>query len=475
MRWRIRRPGDFAMMLIAAVGGLFVSEGASLGGGCPVQPVCGAADPPATVCDVVVNKELFMTDLCVVNDLCRTTWDGLCLPSKKGAWTFGKLMASLAGLPSVDTDPQALSDFVRDWLAHWESDQVVNGFTVPARPEIGPRVIQRWEQVSGCSGSGCILDMRKAPFRLSAIVNRIDLRRDALAIPTKGGEGRFVFNLSDIPPDATPASHPCEWANTTFNVILEYFLPADTCEDVLDWADRWHALGEIPFGEAYNQELQEITDDFAGYNAMPAAINGSAIAQVRTNEIFLVDGQGDWELREFKLSLTGQSGPGQLTQVTVAQTPDGSFNDTITLARFLRRHQDEINEKEHVVPLTFLGMPFRAGAAINPPPGPGQFWRAPFFDCTDTRHNFAISACNGCHRTELNIQFVQVSPRDYSNPASLSPFLTGVTAADPSCPPPPVERNFDDLQRRAKDLCDLLGATCLMDIFSMSNIGKTVH
>src|SRR5688572_5556333 len=59
-----------------------------------VVPACGPNEFQDTPCnfDIVANKELFIIDSCVVDDPCRTRWDGInCASTIRGAWTFGKL------------------------------------------------------------------------------------------------------------------------------------------------------------------------------------------------------------------------------------------------------------------------------------------------------------------------------------------------------------------------------------------------
>ncbi len=93
------------------------------------------------------------------------------------------------------------------------------------------------------SGNTGQLDLKKAPFRLTAIVARLDLRQPSPH--PSGGELRFVFNLLDLsqnPPATTP-----------FNLILEYGLDAANCQDILNWAQQFHALGlASAFGDNYN-------------------------------------------------------------------------------------------------------------------------------------------------------------------------------------------------------------------------------
>jgi len=264
--------------------------------------------PLQSSCTVVPSKELFVTDVSVVDDCLRTTW-GPCIappgtPATQGAWTFGARMQSLAGT----TNPATLSTFTLNWLHTWSSNQTVNSDLVPARPNIQSIVINPWLAASG----GTTLDMKKAPFQLLAIVDRLNLRENAgYSGGSSAGEGRFIYNLLDAN------------GNTTqFLVIFEYGLDAADCAAVLNWANLWHGLGGHTFGPDYNAALQAVTDRFATIGASPGKPNGSAINQVRTDEIQLVLPNIPWELREFKLipPVTTVT-PVPLTESTVAQTP----------------------------------------------------------------------------------------------------------------------------------------------------------
>src|SRR3954471_22564929 len=91
--------------------------------------------PIQSACTVVPEKELFVTDVSVVDDCLRTTW-GPCIssgsvptPATQGAWTFGARMQSLAGT----TNPATLSTFALNWLHNWQVDQTINGDLVPKR------------------------------------------------------------------------------------------------------------------------------------------------------------------------------------------------------------------------------------------------------------------------------------------------------------------------------------------------------
>jgi hypothetical protein len=402
--------------------------------------------PLRSSCTVIPEKELFITDVSVVDDCLRTTW-GPCLstpnpplPATQGAWTFGARMASLAGTNNAGT----LSTFTVNWLHIWSSNQTVNSDLVPARPNVQTLVINPWLAASG----GKFLDMRKAPFRLLAIVARLDLRENAgYSGGASAGEGRFIYNLLDA--NGNP---------TRFMVIFEYGLDATTCDAVRKWANTWHSLGAHTFGPDYNAALQSVTDIFAGIGASPAKPNGSAINQVRTDEIKLVEPFDPWELREFKLNANSIAVPVPLVQVTVAQTPARGLQETTAISTFVNANTPAILANNYVVPLIWSGSPFRGGASPN---RLELGWDGPTPACTtitdpEARHVFSLNSCSGCHGLETGTPFTQVSTRTPGNPSIPAPFLTGTSAVD-LCG---ITHNFNDIDRRRVDLCQLLDKTC---------------
>lgn len=368
---------------------------------------------------ITPESELMIRDLLVVEDPIRTNWSGNPNPPNPsdGAWHFGRLMTQMAGT----NDPE---QFVRTWLQEWSTPRPVNGFVVPPR-NIDALVVNPWLAASG----GTRLDLTRAPFRLLAIVNRIDLRDLARG---SAGEGRFVFGVLGA-----------GGAQLQFTVILEYNLPASTPADVRRWADDFHALSSLPRGSAqYNQALENITTRFAGRDVAPTRPNGSSINQVRSNEIALL---APWELREFKLNAAGQ-----LRQVTVAQTTDLTFDNSPTLANFINANTPALLAGTHVVPATFNGAPFLGGSAIT---NPNMFWRAPGVTNNEARFRFSINTCNGCHAGETGTPFLHVSPRNLGQVAALSTFLTGKTQPDPVSGLP---RTFNDLDFRSSSLGEVL-------------------
>ncbi len=410
------------------------------------QPIPGPAPQP--ICTVVEEKELMITDLSVVEDCVRTTWFPSCDPvdpGSVGVWTFGHLIAGVAGTD----DPAVLSDFVLKWLGQWEDDVVVNSFTIPERRTgIRALVIDPWLEASG----GQQLDMKIAPFRLLAIVNRVDLRRQPVYGASTAGEARFVFGVIDLNfPEGAPP----------FTVIFEYGIDAATCEEIKAWASRWHALGTLPFGARFNAKLENITTSFTKIGASPHKPNGSAINQIRTNEIALA---GPWEIREFTLQPDPFSDTpvAPLLSATVKQTPNHTVinaEDKLgsqTVADFINEFEAEILLEQHVVPEIYQDRPFLGGSTINNI----DFWNdftSPPINNNEARHKFSLNTCNGCHGAETGTFFLQVAPRSPGQEASLSGFLTGIDVADPITN---QIRHFDDLKRRAIDLCDLLTTPC---------------
>lgn len=398
------------------------------------------ANAAAAACVVDPARELFITDVSVVDDCFRTTWFGVCpppaLPATRGAWTFGKLVQGIFGTNNA----AILHNEVIRWLKEWSFNKVVNGELVPARPAVQNLVIQPWLAASG----GVQLDMRRAPFRLLAIVSRLDLRQPATAPGGQNaGEGRFVFGLLDA-----------NGNQTEYLLILEYGLDAADCNAVLNWANAWHNLGTIPFGPNFNAALQKITDQFTLIGASPGKPNGSALNQARTNDFFL---GGPWELREFTLQPPAGP-PAPLLMSTVAQTPANAHQNTVPLANYVNANTPGILAGTYTVPLNWGMAPFRGGASTHfinfdwdgPPPACTSIANA------NARHEFSLNTCNGCHGAETDTIFKHVEPRPAGVPSVLSGFLTGIGTMD-MCGNP---RAFNDLARRQVDLCNLLSMTC---------------
>ena len=365
-------------------------------------------------CAVNTGRELMIKNLSVVDDPIRTQFTAGSSDPRNGVWTLKHLVENMAATPA------AAPAMLEAMLSTMTTTQTINGFSIAGRPGVQTLVLDAWPRTPDGA-----LDLSKPPLRLQAIVNRFDLRNLAHG---DAGEGRFVFAFESggFPLQAT--------------LIFEYKLPAATDADVLDWANSFHALGAMPFGEGYNAALQAITERFAGRNARPDHPNGSAINAVRTDEIDF-GANGIWELREFHLS----GAPGKLVPATIDLTPDRGFDNSSTLASYINANEAAILAETHVVPPVFQGQAFQGGAVFNDL----STWFAPGVN-PEARHHFALNTCNGCHSSqETGTPFLQVSPRFPGSEATLSGFLTGITIGDPVTG---QSRTFNDLRRRNLDL-----------------------
>ena len=280
------------------------------------------------------------------------------------------------------------------------------------------------------------LDLDQSPLTLQAIVNRIDIRNLAEG---SAGEGRLVFGVNG-------------GSFQNFSIIVEYNLVGHTPQDVTDWANRWHALGSLPFpSEGYNSALEAITRRFTDRNASPGSVNGSALVELRSNE-FALSGFSRWELRSFALS----PATGQLDEVTVKETPDLSFNNSATFASFVNQNATNIIAEVpggdlHTVPTTFNGQSFLGGSVFNDQ----VEWNGPGITDPDARFHASLNTCNGCHSPQTGtFKFLMITPRfSAGTEASLSPFLTGTTQRDLVTGQPRV---MNDLGRRKTDLTGLV-------------------
>ncbi|HEY0482443.1 MAG TPA: hypothetical protein VGD37_33210 [Kofleriaceae bacterium] len=397
------------------------------------------------------SKSLLVNDPNVVGtgDPSRT-WDPCSgVGTQMGAFTFGHLMTEMANQPLTGINP---SNFVMQWLRTWQVNQSINTFNVPARTNINTQIINPWLAASG----GRTLDLGIAPFRLLAIVNRLDLRTGSGGYggsTGNAGELRFVFGA------VKGSGRTCQLL--PFTVILEYGVPIQGCVSVRSWAQQWVNLNGLALGSAaYNAALQAITDQVVLRNDAPGKPNGSALNQLRTNEIALAS---PWELRQFNLTTPISF----LRETPVFQTPDRSFNaaDPFWSGSTLLDTFVMSTPAGATVPLSFLGTPFLGGAAPVTNNNLNYFWNFSTLNIfappwNDRRFQFSLNTCNGCHAGETRTVFTHISPTSpLGSPAALSGFLTGITVTDPAAGAP--NRTFNDLARRQSDLVGVANSACL--------------
>jgi hypothetical protein len=406
------------------------------------------ADPCREANRELYGSSLVITDLGVVEDENRTK--GL------GPWSFGFLITQLANQQKTGLSP---SEFVSRWLKHWDEPQVINQDQMPARPGIVEAITKVWQDVSG---DGKPLDLEKAPFRLLAIVNRLDLRKNrALGMGRDGageaGEARFVFCAVGRNDEPLP-----------FNVIFEYAITENVLKQkgfagVRKWGEQWLRLKDNkPGTEEFNSALEKITNQFTQAGVSPGAPNDCALAQLRTNTEFGIP----WELREFRIDRNSHV----LKQVPVTDTPQIKYNMQDDISNYLKdpKHRDALLAERHHLSARFpLALAGSATAQAN------RIWKGPDGVAIDfkARRFFSMSTCNGCHAGEGFAEvaedtgdisltdkgppphFTHIRPRARGQEAKLSLFLTGTKLWD-QVAKEWVERN--ELERRANDLSSLV-------------------
>ena len=403
--------------------------------------------------EIVPEKELLIIDPAVVDSSYATY---------PGSLSFGHLMEQLAGEKDV-------SRYVRDWLSSWESDQSINGHTVLARDKIGELIIDAWKAKDGFADrprDEWVVNLANAPFRLLAVVNRIDMggvvnvSSDGASFGNSGtagyyegtapnGEFRLVYGATDS------AGEPLEGG---FTAIFEYALPPVEFKKRLRsgripdkwgnapepseaqksmnarvavgrYAARWHALGEFEdFDENYLWALAELAAESTD-RALQKDGGAPLLAQLRTNEGALAEVQ---EAREFDYV------KGELVPSPVAATPDVQFMKNPEMVRALTKYindnDDAIREVKHSIPKTVRDprdakkdVPFLAGSALMPVSasgGKGSFyWDAKTIRDREALRVFSMNTCSGCHCGETKTAFYHIHPRRAGEASELSKFL----------------------------------------------------
>ena len=414
---------------------------------------------------IVPEKELLITDVAVV-DSAETAFPG--------RFSFGHLMVQMAGV----NDP---SEFVKTWLKTWERSRFVNSHPLPARSKIRELILDPWKKKDGFEGrpdEEWVVDFGNAPFRLLAIVNRMDLapsavppeppdpeeerqrrRRPAYYFPQpsgpiereNAGEGRFVFAALD--PTGAPLAGD-------FTIIFEYRLKISTDLDITRWARDWHALAEFEaFDSDYVEALATLTDIFVtGGTPSTNIVTGdreTAIRQIRTSEASF---HPDREFREFTINKEGFLEPN-----TLAGTPAVRFQrfgtrtwDNDALAKLINDNGKAIADGDFSFPKNVVlengktAKLLAARAIIPEGQGKKFHWDARGIKHSEGRRTLSFNTCNGCHAAETDTDScLHIHPRLKGEPAKLSKFLDrngAYTVSDPGAPGHRVK--FSEMQRR---------------------------
>lgn len=439
------------------------------------------------------ESSLLIRDTVVVNNEQRT--DDPCRPNGNGVqpkkWSFGYLLSQVAARAGIDQKV-----FTHNWLANWAITTRVNGDTLsetrppdqaPSTSTLAQRIYDMWQRHSsdgtgsGSSGGPIKLDLTKAPFRLLAIVNRFDL----MASPLTGegasgasGELRFVFGVLDLDQGSgapcPQIQHGLLEGTGKQMLILEYAVDTLTAQAQIDWAERWRELSIYPRGTEptvnndYATNLEQLTELVVSAN-QAGDIRGHLI-RIRTEET--VD-DFNWDMREFVPSATTKF----LVPGTVKQTPRNDLNHTDTLpgssdlGYWINDNSKAIDRDLAVVPDQFPATTrdglhryttkyFLGSHSTNH--GGMTYWQPADGTAVDaeSRHNFSMHTCSGCHSAETGTFFFHINSREFDETSELSGFLRGDGAGGPLIVPDPVTgfpREFNELGSRQAFLLGFLG------------------
>ena len=415
-----------------------------------------------------------------------------------GPWSFGKLMEELVG-------PDDASDAVRDWLVGWASVQQIDNQFIYPRTAVLEKVIIPWQKRDGflpATGTEWKPDFRNAPFRLLAIVNRLDLAasevgdrfgqirerwrlkgqearfvslfRDATGIdlfeqerleaipkrrprfsgygmfsatapePPPSGEGRFVFQVTDE--NGRPLAGG-------WTIILEYALrPIHGGDRIRAWANAWHTLSYLdPATPLFAAQLEEVTKLFT---SKVGILNGEPIlSQLRSNDAALAPTHEfrQWTIADKRLK------PALLTQTPTQQTALPNSEARRIFQRYLDGQEPLIKTGLLIVPDKFL-----AASAIIPP-GKNTFtWDFGSHIEGDVRRTASLATCNGCHAGETACdRGFHIHPRDAGAPPVISQFLR--LDGEPLRVPDPANRSstfaYEEMKDRAKIMAAFLEPT----------------
>jgi len=444
-----------------------------------------------------------------------------------GAWSFGHLIQELVGA-------EGASACIREWLGTWQTAQTVNGQIVPARLGIVKEVIEPWQKRDGYdpdAGKPWEPKVENAPFRLLAIVNRMDLcaaeqaqiaqliegawrvagkapifeqlltRATVGTFPkqssstssvsqTSGygfngsnftggsfGEGRLVFGAVDS--SGAPMS-------SGWTLIFEYKLSGNPPKEVAAkdrpvvssvqaWARAWHALGEFPLGDdRYLSALESVTRSFTDRAPVNCPRN-VALGQLRSSEASF---GRDREFRQFELQ------GGALVLAPLTQTPGSIFNkrnsrEQRVLAEFLHEQDPLIRTGLANVPVSLevkneTTLPMLAGHALIPSDTRNFHWECGSRVSRDARRIFSLNTCNGCHSGETACDGLHIHPRADGEAAQLSQFLR--TDGQPHRVPDPARgpnTEFREMEDRAAIFAALLEPRERSKLDSLRDILRT--
>lgn len=378
--------------------------------------------------------------------------------------------------------------FMKSWVKQWTNDQTVNGQTVKARKHVLECLIapwlkkaqnnsnlsvtlQNWESLWDATNSAAL--KQNAPFKLTAIVNRLDLRGNSAYNEAfqNGGETRFIFTLINPFTGSIPMNPDQPFSIQTngiglgdwrgLNVIFEYGnVQTNKCDllalaqEWLDLSDGSYSFGTVNNNNAYKNALQTITNYVTVAGANSEKINGSAINRIRTNEKAFDDRdmsleqhlgwlRQDWEFRQFELDQSTHS----FKMVPLTNNPPVTSNSSFNIDEdFSGTSQPVIND--NLLTWIYSGnrisvkngnfnMPtyLLSGSGIVTSEAAHYFdfnrqnWitKSPEYalnnenngseEAKQIRQQFSLNTCIGCHNGETKTRFMHINTLAYNESA----------------------------------------------------------
>lgn len=387
------------------------------------------------------DRSLMIRDLRVIEDPKRTVnpCDRASTDNMNKIWGFGFLMNEMAKRSGVSTQ-----EFVESWLQTWSETQTIRAKDGTLLDEISDHagfalrhgVIKDWRRRSG----GHELDLRIAPFRLLSIIYRPDLAQSSPLLDpanNNAGELRFVFGMMRTR-DLNHDGDSNDWFETCnsieASVILEYKVPAFGCEISKSWANEILHLSELPLGsEKYNSTLARLSYATVRSGANEHRPNGSALGQLRTNEIGISTA---WQMREFHLDAKS----GLLKQSTVADSPRHhgrlfsrthntpspiSLRGKDIMVNEIKENLSSILAGRYNVPeLSEHGDPLLGGAVtLLGPFGRFESHALKSREERAARFSIGVNSCDGCHTAETGTLFYHIFPNRPGKPTRFSAYL----------------------------------------------------
>lgn len=343
---------------------------------------------------------------------------------------------SASGVPSSNSEPgygDAWSDAPRVTPASYDpsssdspssdESEATSGYPTPdGLPTDAPEVEGPYVEAPGGEygpSNTAAPSWGDTPFRLIAIVNRVDLASSACG--GYPGELRYVYAAVD-----PITSRPLD-----VTVILE--VPYPTTRPAAEWARAWRELSALPAGDAYVQGLAALTREVRA-DADPLRV------RVRSNEVaFSNPSAPSWEMREFQLQVRDDAL--ELAQVPLEFTPRPDA-DPAALSAYVLEHAEEIEGSGARLPEEM-----QAGAASI---GAPDFSWSVLGVSERLRRAFSLQTCNGCHGGDTAaLPFLHIGPGlSPDSPARVSRYLY-----DP-------DATSDELRRRAGVLDALTATSC---------------